>query len=100
MPVQNSINIDPRPSKKRRRDEPEMETVAIEDKSERKRRRKEEKARQRALEEDIQLISPGQQFGSAIIGTLAGGPKKAKSRKDEDARKVEEPPAVVSLSKV
>lgn len=77
-----------------------METVAIEDKSERKRRRKEEKARQRALEEDIQLISPGQKFGSAIIGTLAGEPKKAKSRKDGDARKAEEPPAVVSLSKV
>ncbi len=94
--VQNSINIDPRPSKKRRRDEPETNIAAIEDK---RRRKKEEKARQRAPAEDIQPISPGQKLGPAIIGTLEGEPKKAKTRKDEDARKVEEPLAMVSFSK-
>ena len=101
IPVQKSNNIDPRPFKKRKREETETEIVAIEDRSERKRRKKEEKekARQRAREEDIQLISPRQKSGSAITGTLAGEPKKAKMRKDEDARKVEEPPAMVSLSK-
>ena len=99
MPVQSSINIDPRPSKKRRRDELETEIVAIESKSEVKRRKKEEKARQRAREEDIQLISLGQKLGPTIIGTLEGEPKKVKTRKDEDARKVEEQLAMVSLSK-
>lgn len=96
MPVQGSFNIDPRLAQKRRRDETENETAAIEDKNERKRRKKEQKARQSALEDDIQPIS---QLGPVIIGTLEGEQKKAKMQKDEDARKIQKPLAMVCLLK-
>jgi hypothetical protein len=99
--VQDSINIDSRPSKKRKRDETGAEIVVIEDKNERKRRKKKDEARQCALKEDIQPIPipPVQELGPTIIGTLEGEPKKATKRKDEDARTVEEPLAKVCLSK-
>ena len=96
MRVQDSLNIDPRLPQKRRREETETEIAAIEDKNERKRRKKEERARQSASEGDIQPIS---QLRPAIIGTLEGEPKKAKMRKDEDARKIDEQLAMVCLSK-
>lgn len=96
MPVQGGININPRLPQKRRRDETETEIAAIEDKNERKRRKKEEKARQSAPEDDIQPIS---QTRLAIIGTVEGEPKKAKMRKDEDAKKIEPSLAMVCLSK-
>lgn len=75
------------------------EIVVIEDRNERKRRKKEDKARPGASKEDIQPISSVQELGPPIIGTLEGEPKKAKTRKDEDARTVEEPLAKVCLSK-
>ena len=74
------------------------EIAVIEDNSDRKRRKKEDKARQRAFKEDIQPISPVQELGPTIIGTLQREPKKTKKRKDEDTRTVEEPPAKVCLS--
>lgn len=95
LPVQDSLNIDPRPSKKRRREDTGTEIVMIEDRNGRKRRKKEDKTRRGALKEDIQPISSVQELGPAIVGTLEGEPKKAKTRKDEDARTVEEPSAKV-----
>jgi len=87
----------PRPSKKRRRDETEAEIVATEDKKERKRRKKEEKAKQRALKEDIRPISPVKGLEPVIKDTLWGEDKKVKNQKD--GRKVEEPIVEVRLSK-
>jgi hypothetical protein len=96
-PVQDSINVNPRPSKKRRRDETDTEIVATGDKNKRKRLKKEDKARQRALEQDTQPVSPVQGLGPATIGTLKREPKK--SKKQNDPRKVEVLLAKVCLSK-
>ena len=97
--AQDNIVVDPRPSKKRRRDETETEIMAIEDKKERKRRKKEEKAKQRALQGDILSISPVRELGPTITDTFREEPKKIIIMKQKDGRNIEESLAEVCLSK-
>lgn len=93
-PAQDNI-IGPGLSKKRRRDETETEMLATQDKKERKRRKKEEKAKQGALEEEIQPISPVQELGPAIRDTSRGETKEVENQKD--GKKVGEPLVEVCL---